>query len=230
MDAELIARGFWGPRQESPDRIADRLLAFLAALDDMAGETLPWSSADLAGALLSDPVNARRVISDAFRANTDAPHLGISQHYDADSERFSRISLGMTVGGYSDSARVHNAVVLKWRGAEALAGPILRQVVAAWDPDWAAVTSRSLLRALADVQPAGSPGPKAGHLTYLSEGRAQVLPDGLDKHLVRLENLGVVIGSDRSDGFLSDGEAGELARILRSSAAFSAVPTSRSKF
>lgn len=226
----MIARGFWGPRQEPPDRIADRLLAFLDALDDVAGETLPWSSADLAGTVLADPVNARQVISAAFRANTDAPHLGINQHYDAHSESFGRISLGMTVGGYSDSARLHNAVVVKWRAAEALADPILRQVVAAWDPDWAAVTSRSLLRALADVQPAGSPGPKVGYLTYLSEGRAQVLPGGLDKHLVRLENLGVVIGSGRSDGFLSDGEAGELARVLRSSAALSAVPTSRSKF
>jgi hypothetical protein len=126
---------------------------------------------------------------------------------------------------------LHNTFLVKWRDVEgeALAEPILRQLVSVWDPDWAAVTSRSLMGAMAEVQPRGTPGPKVGYLTYLSEGRAQVLTGGLEKHLLRLENGGVVIGSDEG-GFLAEDKVGEFARDLRSSAAFGATPTSRSKF
>lgn len=231
MDDLLIARGFWGPRRESPEPIADKLVAFLTGLDEVVGESLPWSSHHLPGKLLAEPVNALQVVSDAFRENTDAPHLGINQVYDAHGARVGKVRISMSVGGYSDSPRLHNTFLVKWRDAEegALADPILRQLVSVWDPDWAAVTSRSLMEAMAEVQPRGKPGPKFGYLTYLSEGRAQVLTDGLEKHLLRLENGGVVIGSDEG-GFLAEDKVGEFARDLRAGAAFGATPTSRSKF
>jgi hypothetical protein len=232
VDEELMARGFWGPRQESPDRVADKLVAFVTGLDELVGESIPWSSRHLPGKSIADPVNARQVISDAFRENTDAPHLGINRQYEGRGNRFEMLSIGMSVGGYSDSPNVRNAFIVKWRGGDVaeLADPILCHLVSVWDPDWAAVTSRSLLRALAEVQPAGKSGPKLGYLSYLSGGRAEVLPGGVEEHLVRRENGGVVIGSDGSEGFLAVDEVGELARVLRGSAALSATPTSRSKF
>jgi hypothetical protein len=232
VDEELIARGFWGPRQESPDRVADKLVAFVTGLDEVVGESIPWSSQHLPGKSLAEPVNARQLISDAFRGNTDAPHLGINRECRASGEGGKMFSIGMSVGGYSDSPNVRNALIVKWRGRDVaeLADPILCRLVSVWDPDWAAVTSRSLLRALADVQPAGKSGPKIGYLSYLSEGRAEVLPGGVEEYLVRRENGGVVIGSDEGDGFLPVDEVGELARVLRGSAALSATPTSRSKF
>jgi hypothetical protein len=232
VDEELIARGFWGPREESPDRIADKLVAFVAGLDDVVGEAVPWSSPDLPGKLLAEPVNARQVISDAFRENTDAPHLGIGQEYDARGNRFEMLSIGMGVGGYSDSPKVQNRFMLGWRGddAAALAEPVVRLLVSVWDPDWADVTSMSLLEALADVQPAGKPTPHIGYLSYLSEGRAQVLPGGVEERLLRLEGGGVIIGAGEGDGFLPVDEIGEVARHLSGSAAFSATPTTRSKF
>ena len=205
-DGYLIARGFWGPRYESPQQIADKLVAFLAALEEVVGETLPWSSARLPGSLIAEPANALKVISDAFHRNTDAPHLGVTQAYEARGTRLEDVSITMSVGGYSESPNVRNTFVLKWCGADvgALADPILRGVVSAWDPDWAAVASRSLMRALAEVRPAGKPGPKVGHLTYLSAGRAQALPGGLDdKQLETLDDGGVIIGSGEGDGFLS---------------------------
>ncbi|TCC19499.1 Imm52 family immunity protein [Kribbella speibonae] len=228
----LIARGFWGPRRESPDQVADRLVPFLEALNEVVGESLPWSSHALPGKLLTEPANARQVISDAFGENTDAPHLGIHQAYDARGATAGQLRITMGVGGYSDAPNVHNAFLVKWRAAddEPLADPILRHLVAAWDPDWAAVTSRSLMDALAEVQPRGTPGPKVGYLTYLSEGRAQVLPGGLEEHLLSLESGGVVLGSGEGNGFLSEDKVGEFARDLRSTAAFAATPTSRSKF
>ena len=214
---ELIARGFWGPRQESPDQIADKLVAFLAALDVVAGETLRWSSSRLPGKVIAEPAIALKVISDAFQRNTDAPHLGVTQAYDARGTRLEDVSITMTVGGYSDSPNVRNAFVLKWRGADvgALAGPILRRLVSVWDPYWAAVTSRTLMRAVAEVQPAGKPGPKVGHLTYLSAERAQALPGGLDdKQLETLDDGGIIIGSGEGDGFLSVEGATALQRRL----------------
>jgi len=169
---ELIARGFWGPRQEPPEQIADTLVAFLTGLDDVVGETIPWSSPEFPGKVLAEPVNARQVISDAFRENTDAPHLGINQEYDVRGYRFEMLSIGMGVGGYSDSPKVQNMFMLEWCGDDAVvfADPILRHLVSVWDPDWADVTSMSLLEALADVQPAGKPMPQVGYLSYLSEG------------------------------------------------------------
>lgn len=232
MDEELIARGFWGPRQESPDRIADKLVAFVTGLDEVVGESVPWSSHRLPGKSIAEPANARQVISDAFRENTDAPHLGINQSYDAGGKRVKKFSIGLSAGGYSDSPNVRNAFIVKWRGADLaeFADPILRQLISVWDPDWAAVTSRSLLNALAEVQPAGKSGPKVGYLSYLSEGRAQALPGGMDEHLLKLDNGGVIIGSGESDGFLSVDKATEFARGLKHSAAFSPTPTSRSTF
>ena len=84
--------------------------------------------------------------------------------------------------------------------------------------------------ALAEVQPVATPGPHVGYLTYLSEGRAKVLPGGLEKHLRSLDTGGVVIGSGEDNGFLSEEKVCEFARDLRSTAAFAATPTSRSKF
>ncbi|RZT15347.1 hypothetical protein EV649_6136 [Kribbella sp. VKM Ac-2569] len=231
VDDAVIARGFWGPRQ-SPDRVADKLVAFLTTLDDVVGERIPWVSHSLPGQSIAERVNALRVISDAFRENTDAAHLGISQSYRARGQRLEQAAITMSVGGYSDSPNVQNGFMVRWRGVDAavLADPILRRLVSVWDPDWAAVTSRSLMDALAEVQPAGKPGPKVGYLSYVSEGRAQVLPDGLEKHLLRIENGGVMIGSGESDGLLPVDKVSELAKVLRLSAAFSPTPTSRSKF
>lgn len=228
---ELIARGFWGPRQESPDQIADKLVAFFAALDDVVGETLRWSSSHLAGGLIAEPANALQAISEAFRRNTDAPYLGVTQAYDARGERIEDLSITMSVGGYSETSNVRNAFVLKWRGedATAFAAPVLRQLVSVWDPDWAVVAPRPFMRALSEVQPVGTPEPKIGCLTYLSAGRGQALLGDMDKHLEKLDNGGVVIGSGEGDGLLSLDKATELARMLRLSAAFSPTPTSRSK-
>jgi len=232
VDEELMARGFWGPRQESPDRVADKLVAFVTGLDEVVGESIPWSSHHLPGKTITERENARQLISEAFRENTDAPHLGINRECRARGERVEMFSIGMSVGGYSDSPNVRNAVIVKWRGIDVaeLAYPILCHLVSVWDPDWAAVTSRFVLRALAEVQPAGKSGPKIGYLSYLSERRAQVLPGGVEERLLRRENGGVIIGSDEGDGFLPVDEVGEVARLLSGSAALSATPTSRSKF
>jgi hypothetical protein len=120
---------------------------------------------------------------------------------------------------------------VKWREAEpkSLADPILRRLIAVWDPDWAAVTSRSLMVALADLQPTGSPGPKIGYLTYLAEGRARVLPSGLAEQALRLGNGGVILGSGGGTGFLPVDRLRDFARDRSHNAAFGPTPTSRSK-
>ncbi|WP_350279746.1 Imm52 family immunity protein [Kribbella sp. HUAS MG21] len=230
MDEPLIARGFWGPRQETPDRIADRLLGFLAGLDEVVGESVRWSSPELPGESLTEPGNARRVIADAFLANTDAPHLGINQAFDGSGQRVRKFRISMGVGRYSEAPNAHNSFVVRWAGAEALAEPILRRLVAAWDPDWGNVTSRSLRDALGGPQGAGTPGPDVGYLNYLSEGRAQALPGDLDQQVAKLDEGGVVIGPDESDDLLSVEKAAALAEVLRPSAAFAPTPTARSKF
>lgn len=204
MDQSLVARGFWGPRPESPERINDRLLAFLTGLDEDLGERVPWSSHQVPGRSLVESGELGALIADAVRRNTDAPHLGITQAYDARSRRFGRLSLTMNVGGSSPSPRVRNGFVLSWYGDEPAepAGRILRRLVSAWQPDWAAVTSHPLLRELADVQPVGTPTPKLGYLSYLSPATAAGLPDDFAPHLLRLEDGGVMINSGEGTGFL----------------------------
>ncbi|GAA1526680.1 Imm52 family immunity protein [Kribbella lupini] len=230
MDEPLITRGFWGPRQETPDQVADRLLTFLAGLDEVVGESVRWSSPESPGQSLAEPGHARRVIADAFRANTDAPQLGINQAYDGSGQRVGKFRISMGVGRYSESPNAHNSFVVRWVGAEALADPILRRVVTAWDPDWGNVTSRSLRDALAGLQPAGKPGPDIGYLTYLSEGRARAMPGGLGQQVVELDGGGVIIGSSESSDLLSVEKTAQLAEVLRPSPAFAPTPTSRSKF
>lgn len=232
MDDELIARGFWGPRPESPEAVADALLAFLAVLDDTVGERLRWSSYALPDRSITEPGIAVELITDAFRKNTDAPHLGIHQTYDAHGTRVGEAEISMAVGGWSDSPRFHNAFLVTWRGAEpaALADPILRRLVATWDPDWAAVTSDPLMCALDDLQPRGRPGPKVGYLTYLSEGRARAMPADRAGHLQRLENGGGVLGASEGDGLLPEDELRDLVTDRRLEAALGPTPTTRSKF
>ncbi|WP_433007423.1 hypothetical protein [Kribbella sp. CA-294648] len=229
MDEPLIARGFWGPRRETPDQVADRLLAFLAGLDEVVGESVRWSSPESSGQPLAEPGHARQVISDAFRANTDAPQLGINQAYDGSGQRVHKFRISMGVGRYSESPGAHNSFVLRWAGAEDLADPILRQVVTAWDPDWGNVTSRSLRDALGGLQPAGKPGPDIGYLNYLSEGRAQALPGGLDRQMVKLDDGGVIIGSGKSGDLPPVEQTAELAKVLSPTPAFAPTPTTRSK-
>ncbi|WP_116950650.1 Imm52 family immunity protein [Jiangella endophytica] len=229
VDEALVMRGFWGARQESAKAVADKLVAFTARLDGVVGERVSWTTRDMRS--LADPLEFEQVVAAAFDENTDAPHLGASQFYDGSAKGLEAASIGMVVGGYSDSGNVKNSIVVKIRSAdvERFGAAVLRAVVSEWDPDWGDVTSSSLMRALADAQPRGKPIPKMGYMTYLSEARAQALPDGLEKHLQRLDNGGVVIGSNEKDGFLTAATATELAELLRSSAAFAATPASSSK-
>ncbi|MFC7622323.1 hypothetical protein [Microlunatus sp. GCM10028923] len=214
MDEPMIARGFWGPRPESAERITDRLLAFLTGLDDDLEERVPWTSHKLPGRSLVESGKLGTLIDDAFRRNTDAPPLGITQAYDARGRRFEQLSITMNVGG--SSPRVRNGFVMTWSGdaAAAPAERILRRLVATWEPDWAAVAPRSLLRELADVQPVGTPTPKLGSLSYLSAATAVALPDGFGPHLLRLEDGGVMINSGEGTGFLPVQTLRELARSL----------------
>lgn len=223
----LIARGFWGPRQETPDQIADKLVTFLLALNKIFREDLPWSSHNLPAKLLTETTNAKQVISEAFQKNTDAPHLGINQAYDAQSKRLGKIHLTMNVGGYSDSPHIKNALVLNWHATDVsmLAEPILRQIISVWDPDWGSVTSQNLMRALAEVRPAGTRTPALGYLTYLSGKRAQTLPGDLDT----LDNGGVILGAGEDGSFLPIEELIEYAKLLKPTEAFAPTPTSRSK-
>jgi hypothetical protein len=231
VNDELIIRGFWGPRQESPETIADKLVAFIARLDGVLGESITWTSHRLPGESLADQTVARQVVTAAFAENIDAPHLGISQSYDGKATKFEFVSIGMVVGGHSDVKNVKNSIVLKIRGAgvERFGAAVLRVIVSEWDPDWGDVTTMPFMKELTGVQPRGKPIPKMGLMTYLSEGRAQALPGGLEKHLQKLDNGGVLIGSGENDDFLTVAKATEFAKVLKLSAAFAETPTTRSK-
>lgn len=227
----MVIRGFWGPRQESPEAIADKLVAFIMRLDGVLGESVAWTSHRMPGESLADPTVARQVVTAAFEENTDAPHVGISQSYDGKATNFEAVSIGMVVGAHSDVKNVKNSIVFKLRGAEVerFGVDVLRAIVAEWDPDWGDVTTMPFMKELAGVQPRGKPVPKMGLVTYLSEGRARALPGGLEKHLQKLDNGGVLIGSGENDGFLTVAKATEFAKVLKLSAAFAETPTTRSK-
>lgn len=230
MSDSLLIRAFWGPRQESVNQIAERMVKFGTGLDTLIGRATSWKVPGGDEVTLSELGGVQQVLQGAMQKSLDAPHLGLLQSFRSNSPKVGKLSLTVVAGGYSNSDNVYNSVVLKCPETDAsrsIALEALSALASAWDPDWGEVTSYGLIDAMENINfPERSPG--IGHMTYLSGGRTELLPE-VDANIANCEN-GSILTSVNDDGLLSVDDVLELAQSLDGSVVLSGVPTNRSKF
>lgn len=236
--SEIAVRGFWGPRKEPVARYAERWLALLRRLEQIAPEVFGgWMSAqdensvslDLSPQALTEYIAAQTPedYADlelghrfAFKCRSangilvgGSASVGIDPAVPGMNNRFI-LSLGK---GGSDRARV------TWP----LTGQVLQALAEEWEPDWGDAGTYELWELLAEESDIDNTSPRAGYVTYLSPGRRKLAPDGLPGRTVVTEGGGLLI--DLFDGPRppEDRQVVELDRVLRTAGALAAVPADR---
>lgn len=193
-----IVRGFWGPRPESVDAVADRWLATLTVIDAL----LPgggWQQVHASGPPTALPPDRESLLgalraAEADEAWSDVIGTGLRLVRTADSG--CEIEVSGLAGGTPEYLLQSVVVGVTAPGGFALPeSRLLAAVVLAWDPDLGDVTDDDTLDALEDDAGYSVGEPVVGRLAYLSAGRGARVPDDLGA--VRREALagGVVVAT-----------------------------------
>jgi len=181
-----LVRGFWGPREESVEALADRWRATLDQLSRLIPESgLPgvWNVVRASGP--ASPVSADEdSLRDALRAvraaDDWAKGTGTALRLVAAGAPGWEVEVSGLAGG--DSEFLLQSLVI---GIRSPAGPelpgteLLAAVAEFWEPDFGDVTDDDVLDALEDEAEYGAGEPCVGWVGYLSPARGRLLPDDL---------------------------------------------------
>ncbi|MFF9816222.1 Imm52 family immunity protein [Streptomyces sp. NPDC014006] len=185
-----VVRGFWGPREESAEALADRwkqtldrLSSLLPALAPESGEGWTWQQIHPSG-----PATALRADAGSILAA-----LRSVQAEDGWSDR-TGYRLSLVIGGESGwradvrgaaggaSEFVPQNLIMEIDAPDGAAVPeaeLLTLVAETWQPDFGDVTDDDVLDALEDEADFGPGEPSVGRLGYLSPARAALVPADL---------------------------------------------------
>ncbi|CAM5520584.1 hypothetical protein GCM10010329_54740 [Streptomyces spiroverticillatus] len=219
-----VVRAFWGPRPETPEGLAARWAPTLRRVAELVPE---------AGDRAADPWTWHRITANgpATPVAADQESLVRALRDDGDGS-LSLVIEGeegwsLDISGHAGhaSAYLSQSVVLTVRAphsASVREAELLACVAELWDPDIGNVLDDDvfdLLEERADLQPGDD---NAGWLTYLSPGRAALVPDDLKAVRTTLATGGVLLDLAAP----SDHEAVLAAHVrLRDSAALQPLPT-----
>ncbi|MFD1812939.1 hypothetical protein [Rhodococcus gannanensis] len=177
-----IVRGFWGPRPESLDEVADRWLATLTAIDEL----LPgagWQHVHASGPPTALPPE-RAPLLGALRAAEAAEGwsdvIGTGLRLIRTTTAGGEIEVSGLAGGAPEY--LLQSLVIGITSPDGVALPearLLAAVVLAWEPDFGDVTDDDILDALEDDGGFAVDDPAIGRLAYLSARRGARLPDDL---------------------------------------------------
>ncbi|MCX5186793.1 Imm52 family immunity protein [Streptomyces sp. NPDC059837] len=239
MADQLMMRGFWGPRQESAEGLAERLSAFCGRLGELfPGGAKEWLDAQEVAAPLASPDGARAFVEQRFaKLSEGEAELGVVLVASAEYADGTKLTFNASVGGFSELRTLKNNVVLKVdlpSGASAqdcvlIARECFAVLLREWEPDWADVTSHELWDAIRGTVQVKSRTPRAGFVTYLSSGRKVGVPAGIAAQSVETSGGGILIGSVTDKEFLTPAQVADIDNALRPTPAFEPVPTDRSR-
>jgi hypothetical protein len=170
---------YWGPRPDTVPDVAARVRQTLDAVERATGRSAWFLPADSEAAARTQPVRGEDVARLLAESAVDGAVVG--------SGAWLQVSLwdgehvGVSVRAGMATPVVPNAVVVQAVPSDGAPGPewvdVLRAVVAAWQPDWATLSSTELRDAQGpDLDPV-----VAGWATYLGPGRPApaALPPGV---------------------------------------------------
>ncbi|MGW1883985.1 Imm52 family immunity protein [Streptomyces sp. NPDC001970] len=232
----VVVNAFWGMRQESVERIAERWAETLTALDEMEEASLSgWLEAadDLssAPAVPSSSVHALAEYIERGNQAPDIPRIGYTSSLLTNSSGMPRVTLAIHAGGTSEY--VTNSVSLSFRSprfdesfpAVRRAADILRILADVWDPDAGQVYGRPQNDAVKEEFGLAASDPRCGRSVHLSARRAALVPDDLPGTYTRTAHDGLVIDLTRGGTVAPDIEAIlEANRKLRAAGALEPLP------
>ncbi|WP_043259960.1 Imm52 family immunity protein [Streptomyces hokutonensis] len=184
-----LVRGFWGPREESVEELADRWAATLDRLALLLPEAaLPgeWNVVRASGGPATplstdaDTHSLRAVLQAARAADDWAKGTGTALRLTAAGAPGWTVEVSGLAGG--DSEFLLQSLVIGIRppaGAALPATELLTAVAEFWAPDFGDVTDDDVLDALEDEAEYRVGEPCVGRVGYLSPARGELVPDDL---------------------------------------------------
>ncbi|MDT0346908.1 Imm52 family immunity protein [Streptomyces litchfieldiae] len=185
-----VVRGFWGPREESPESLARRWSATLDRFARLlpeaggAGADVEWTwrhitASGPAATLRPDEASLLDALRAARAADDWSAMTGTSLRLVADSAPGWAVEISGLAGGTPEFL-LQSLVVLLTSPDDARLpdAELLTAVAASWQPDFGDVSDRAVTAALKREAGFRIGTPCAGWVTYLSPGRAARVPDG----------------------------------------------------
>ncbi len=177
-----IVRGFWGPRPEPVDAVADRWLSTVTAIDELfpgVGWQLVSASRPPA-AFVPDRVSLLRVLRAAQAEDGWSDLVGTGLRLTGTAASGCEIEVSGLAGGTPEYLLQSLVIGLTAPGGQVLPETrLLAALTRVWDPDFGDATDDDILDALEDDAGYSVGDPVIGRLAYLSAGRAAQVPDDL---------------------------------------------------
>lgn len=239
MALDLTVGGVWGPRKESPDRLAERWLRLLKRLTAISPEDFSGWRVEIDGRAQPVPVDvdAAWLASYIERVNpqADAGTIGYSAVLVAAQPGRPIVTVHIGAGGTPQFAPQTATVIVRPSDLDdgqggtaplaAKAPQLLAAIADAWDVDWGDVSDGDLLAALEEAYDLDNSTPRCGRSVYLSSGRRALVPDDVPGRQTVTEHGGVVIDLGDPDGAAPDtGKAIEVNGLLRKAGALEELP------
>jgi hypothetical protein len=197
-----MVRGFWGPREESPQELAlrwkatlDRLAELLGAAHAKPGES--WMRIAGDGPAVAFPTDGPSVLAAlrAEQAGDDwSDRTGVGPFLVRVGDEGWKLELSGRTGGVSEHLlQALFLVVESPEGAEVPEPELLTALAEFWEPDYGDVSDDATRKVLRERAGAKAAEPGVGSLGYLSPARAALVPDDLKAVRTPLRTGGVLL-------------------------------------
>ena len=199
-----VVRGFWGPRPEPVERLAerwnltlDRLGRLLPAVGDGAGSPSTWRVVAASGPgedLTPDEASLLSALRTAQAAEDWSDRTGIGLRLVRQAEPGWKLEVSGLAGGAPET--LLQSMVLTVVSPGTTTPPdaeLLAAVAELWEPDFGDVTDDDVMDALEDDADWTVGDPSIGWLAFLSPARAALLPDDLTAVRKEVQGGGVLL-------------------------------------
>ncbi|MGW2838905.1 hypothetical protein ACWCWD_14020 [Streptomyces sp. NPDC001493] len=220
-----VVRGFWGPRVETVEELAERwelTLQQVAAVlgGAAAGPGWAWRRVRASGADDAPLAPGREPLAEVLReartADDWSDRVGTGLRLIAAPANGVRVEISGLAGGAPEFLlQSVVAAVDAPDGAEVPEGELLAALAGAWQPDFGDVSDDDLLDTLEDEAGYTVGDPVVGRYAYLSPVRAALVPDGIEKDREELPGGGLLLALGGTDEVVAAYEALSAAGALR---------------
>nr|WSW67093.1 hypothetical protein OG461_13290 [Streptomyces sp. NBC_00995] len=233
---DVVVRGLWGVRQQSPEQLAERWLVLLRQLAEIDGEACGhWYEAvedDVPPPAVALTVPAVAEYIDRQNPDSDADYIGrVASLSTGTVPGRPQVETWINAGG--SAKRVPDSFLVTFRSLELdesvelvrRCGEVLAAIGASWDADWGDAYNDDEHGAVADEFGLRPSAPRGGRSVYLSSGRAALAPEGLPGTYTRTATGGLVIDLTRGGAAQPSVESiVEVNRELRAAGALEPLP------